>query len=287
MTRFELYMLKSGRMERHQGETDAMVRGTLLEPVVAEMVRRRHPDWRVVYFDQERPTYYRLPGFRIGATPDALVEMDNLRTANLQLKTASEDAFNEYWLDPDTGEVIPPLWIGVQAVVETMLMGLSEAMVAVMVLTRRGALKLYEVPVPLSMGLWKRVQQETQILFADIAAGNEPDPDFSKDGNVIENVYRRSMLERRDMVEHSGLDDEIRRFHAAREAIAVQKKIIDDLSPRIRYALGNAEGLFTENFTVDAPTVGRAGYQVKPTTYRALKVKHRTTPQEEISNGRF
>lgn len=288
LTRFDLYMQKAGRLDRPQKETDAMYRGTVLEPVVARMVRDRHPEWKVEYQHQEAPVYYRAPALRIGATPDAFCRRTGEQfLTNLQLKTASEEAFEAFWLDPDTKEVIPPLHVALQALVESMLTQCPASMVAVMVLTRRGHLKLYEAEIPQSMRLWQRVLVEVQQFWDDIAAGREPDPDFSRDGDVIENVYRRSMLERRDMVEHSGLDDEIRRFHAAREAIAVQKKIIDDLSPRIRYALGNAEGLFTENFTVDAPTVGRAGYQVQPTTYRALKVKRRTAPQEEISNGRF
>jgi predicted phage-related endonuclease len=51
-------------------ETANMVRGTLFEDDVVELIRRRHPDWIILYPVEG---YYRDPASRLGCTPDVFV----------------------------------------------------------------------------------------------------------------------------------------------------------------------------------------------------------------------
>ena len=83
-TRYGLWALKSGRLRQDPGETDAMRRGRLLEPVAVQLMRELRPAWTI----EPCATYFRDAGERIGATPDAFaVDPDRAGFGVLQIKS--------------------------------------------------------------------------------------------------------------------------------------------------------------------------------------------------------
>lgn len=277
-TPYSLWAEKTGRLSPDDDETEAMERGNFMEPVAVAMVRKRYTDWTVTY-DNDR-AYYRDAERRIGATPDAFLERpDRFGTGNMQIKSASEEAFEKYWLDHDTDDVIPPLWIAVQAIVEAQLTGCNWAVVALVVLTRRGTLRLYVIDIPIHPKLWNRLVAKVSEFWSMVASGAEPEPDWMRDGATVLDVYRDSTPDRRDLTSDLELDAMVFEYRQARAAEAAQKKIADELRPRIVRALGNAEIGETVNWELSARTSHRAGHTVPPTSTRVLRVK----PRENLS----
>lgn len=273
-TPYGLWAEKTGRVSGEVEETDAMERGILLEPVAVAMVCKRHPDWTVTY-ENDR-AYYRDPDLRIGATPDAFVDIPGrLGRGNFQIKTASEDAFRQFWQDPDTKEVIPPTWIAVQAIVEANLTSCDYAMVALVVVTWRGALKLYEVEIPLHQKLWGRLTDAVADFWKLVASGAEPPIDWERDGEIVLDVYDSSYLDRRDLTSDLDLDAIVGRYKGLKEEAAEATKKADVLKPQIIYALGNSEAGITAGWEISARTQDRSAYTVKASTMRPLRIKPR------------
>ncbi|MBA1141726.1 YqaJ viral recombinase family nuclease [Mesorhizobium neociceri] len=268
-TPYALFMEKTGRLSPDDEETEAMERGNLMEPVVVALIRKRFPEWTVIY-ENDR-AYYRDPARRIGATPDAFVDRpDRAGTGNCQIKTASEDAFKEFWLDPDTGEVVPPTWIAVQAITEAQLTGCAWACVALVVITWRGTFQLHIVDIPIHLRLWNRLIAKVGDFWTMVASGEEPEPDWQRDGEVVMDVYRDSMPGRRDLTGDDFVDATVADYRACKEAAGAATKRADILRPIIIRALGNAEIGLTANWEVSARTTHRSGSQS-----RVLRIKPR------------
>lgn len=273
-TPYSLWAEKTGRLSPDDEETEAMERGNLMEPVVVAMVRKRHPDWIVTY-ENDR-AYYRDPELRIGATPDASIERrDRTGRINCQIKTASEEAFKSFWLDPDTSEIIPPTWIAVQAITEAKLTGCAAACVALVVITWRGTLQLHIVDIPMHDRLWKRLVGRVAQFWAMVEDGQYPDIDWLRDGPAVMEVYRDSQPDRRDLTGDTELDAMVAEYQSARAGAAVQTAIAVELRPRIIRALGNSEAGDTLNWRISARTTHKDGHFVKPSQSRVLRVKPR------------
>ncbi len=273
-TPYSLWAEKTGRLSPDTEETEAMERGNLMEPVVVAMIRKRHPDWSVTY-ENDR-AYYRDPALRIGATPDAfLAHPDLFGTGICQIKTASESAFRDFWTDPDTGDIVPPTWIAVQAITEAKLTGCAWACVAVVVITWRGALQLHVVDIPMHDRLWKRLVAKVAEFWATVDAGGEPDPDWLRDGPAVLDVYRDSEPNRRDLTADPALDQLVADYKAAKEQEAGFAALANQIRPRLIAALGNAEQGETANWLISARTSHRDSYVVKPSSRRVLSVKKR------------
>ncbi|TIR23982.1 MAG: endonuclease [Mesorhizobium sp.] len=273
-TPYGLWAEKTGRVREDTEETEAMERGNLLEPVAVAMLAKRQPTWDIIY--KNNRAYYRDADQRIGATPDAFVRIPGrLGLGNLQIKTASEDAFRKYWLDSDTDEVVPPTWIAVQAIAEAKLTGCAYAMVAVVVVTWRGNLRLYVVDIPLHEKLWTRLVTEVGKFWALVGDGGEPPIDWQRDGEVVLDVYDSSYIDRRDLTSDTDLDGIVGRYKALKEKAAEATKQADVLKPQIIYALGNSEAGFTAGWEITARTQDREAYTVKASTMRPLRIKPR------------
>ncbi|RWH31613.1 YqaJ viral recombinase family protein [Mesorhizobium sp.] len=275
-TPYALFMEKTGRLSPDEEETEAMERGNLMEPVVVAMIRKRFPEWRITY-ENDR-AYFRDPEHRIGATPDAfIVRADRAGTGNCQIKSASEEAFKQYWVDPDTGEVVPPTWIAVQAITEAQLTGCAWACVALVVITWRGTFQLHIIDIPIHLRLWSRLVAAVGDFWAMVATGAEPDPDWKRDGDVVLDVYRASTPERRDLSSNAELDMLVNQYDRARVEAASAKAVVEQLRPIIIRSLGNAEIGETANWEISAKTSYR-----RTSLSRVLRVK----PRRDL-NGSF
>ncbi|HMM73246.1 MAG TPA: YqaJ viral recombinase family protein, partial [Rhodocyclaceae bacterium] len=210
-TAYQLWADKTGRIEP-QAETSAMRRGTEFEPVAIELLRYARQAWNVEY--PLGNSYFRDPQARLGATPDAFVTRpDRAGRGICQAKTVSRRAFLENWLDPDTGDVVLPLWIAVQAIVEADLTESSHACVLAIetpfelddlvegllaaeriVDVRRtlhdiafawlaqGKLGVHVIDVPVHPGVRARVREKVAEFWSVVDAGEHPLVDWDRDG---------------------------------------------------------------------------------------------------------
>jgi len=282
-TAFALWAEKTGKLSPDDDEdNEALQRGRYLEPVGVAMLRDKFPEWTVTYAADN--AYYRDPEARIGATPDAFAERpDKFGTGIVQIKSASEAAFRDHWLDPDTHEVIPPDWISVQAITEAKLTGSVWACVAVVVVTWRGNLKLYVVDIPLHDRLWNRLTSAIADFWQVADSGQHPDPDWMKDGRYVLDVFRTSIADRKDLTGDVDLDILIGRYREAKDRAAEFSKTAEILKPQIVYALGNSEAGETARWDFTARTQNRDSYTVKASSTRVLRVK----AKQGYTNDRF
>lgn len=244
--------------------------GLFLEWPVVEILKVVRPLWTIEYPLGNR--YYRDAKARLGATPDAFA-VDLERTGNgvVQIKTTSDDIYRREWIDPDTGDVVLPLWIAVQTIIEADLTGSTWACVAVLVRGRTNRLRIIDVPV--HAGIKRRVREAVAAFWAAVRAKQVPDVDWAKDGPTVLDVYRHSTPGRRDLTADIELDALCLRFDQARTQARTFSEEAAALRPRIIAALGNHSHGETKSWEISAPTVQRGGHVVQPSESRTVRLK--------------
>lgn len=266
-TRFELWMEKAGRTSEPKAETEAMIRGRVLEGPALDLLAIDRPTWRI-----ERPNIYlRDPAARLGATPDAYA-VDPARGGFgiVQVKTAEKGVFRRNWLDED-GEVEPPLWIVVQAVLEAHLAGAQWACVAVMVVSF--GLELHVIEVPIHAGVVRRLREEAAAFWQSIEANEPPEPDYGRDGALLAGLYRDDNGREVDLSADNMLPVLLAEREALREHMRAEKARMDEIDAEIVAKLGDHERGFLPGWSLKRPLVRRKGFYVEPTEYRRLSIK--------------
>lgn len=281
----EITMPPAGRGHAREGEAVAMM----------QMLR---PDWRVSY---PLAAYWRDPSKRIGATPDCLaVRPDRDGFGVVQVKTVDPIKYREQWIDPDTQEVVPPVWIAVQAIVEAKLTGASWAAVAVHRENWGSRPSVRLIDVPLHLGVWIRLCAEVISFWRSIQDDEPPHPDFRRDAAGIMRLY----ADAQDRISTLDGDKASRALEivAAREALKAReadggaaekdRKVLD---AELVWLMGNADtARLPDGRVIRAPTQRRvsldgdairkemgadwAAKRSKTATWRAVAVK---APKEE------
>ncbi len=269
---YQLWAEKTGRASPVE-QTGAMRRGNLLEPVVVQMLREERPDWLIQY--PLNRTFYCDEGERTGATPDAFgTRPDQGELGNIQLKTASDWAFRQNWLDPETREVRLPLWIAIQAIIEARLTGAHWAVVAVMVVGHE--IDLHIIDIPLDTKIMPAILEAVADFWTVVDSGAHPPINWLVDGKAVLDVYRDSDGSKADLSHVEGFDRLVAQYETAKREERAHAKDAEELKPRIIEALGNADWGETLNWEVKAPTTHRKAYEVKATSFRALRCKRKT-----------
>ncbi|MCV0395430.1 MAG: YqaJ viral recombinase family protein [Rhizobiaceae bacterium] len=280
-TAYGLWAEKSGRIPSDDQDNAILRRGRLLEPVVVEMLREDYPEWTIEYHRDN--AYWRDTADRIGATPDAFgTRPDAFGQGILQIKTVAEDKFRREWLDPDTGEVILPLWIAVQAIVEATLTGSAWASVAILVWGRGIELVVEDVPLDAGARVMARLRREVREFWRKVEAGEEPPIDWHHDGAAVLAVWSDSLPDRKDLTGVDEIDATIADYRASKDAANAAQQRVERLRPRILHALGSAEAGFTDNWDITARTSVRTGPNGQPVKSRVLRIH----PRENI-HARF
>jgi hypothetical protein len=218
--------------------------------------------------------YYRDPEARLGATPDCFAVDPERGRGVIQIKNPEPSAFKKGWKN-DIGELEPPMYATIQAIVEAHLTKAKWAAVAALVVGY--GIDLYIIDVPLHEGIIERVRAETAHFWRCVEFGKPPEPDFARDAETISMLYREaspgSELDLRQ-------DNEIGDLLAEREKIAAQnttnKKRGEAIKAELLHKIGSSERILVPGGVVTAKTVNRAGYTVQPTAYRDIRFRSAT-----------
>lgn len=268
---YQLWADKTGRASEDTEENGAMMRGRLLEPVVITMLRELRPDWRIEYTPNGM-TYYRRPDLRLGATPDAFATVPGHGGRGIvQAKTTSDYSFRANWIDPDTQEVVLPIWIAVQAIVEADLTGADWAVVAV--LTVGHGIDLHVIDIPIHEGVRKRLYSAVADFWRIVDEGRHPPIDWMKDGRAVLDVFRDSDGTEADLSAVEGFDQLVADYQIAKATAKRATEEAERIKPQIIEKLGNADIGETPQWRVTAKTQHRREYTVKASSSRVLRVK--------------
>lgn len=266
-TAFGLWAEKTDAIPQEDEATEAMERGIELEPIAVRRLAKLHPDWNV-----EQPNcYYRDPKTRLGATPDCFATDPTRKGFGvIQVKSVEPGKFRKDWRTED-GEVEPPLWIVVQAIIEASLTGAAWAAVAALVISY--GIELHLVEVPLHVGIIERIKSETTAFWRMVAEGQRPDPDYGRDGALISRLFDDPADVEVDLTADNRLPDLIVEDQAIGEELSAKGKRRKEIRAEIIHKLGNAAAARIATGRITAKLVNRKGYTVEPTSYRNIRFK--------------
>jgi predicted phage-related endonuclease len=267
---FKLWALKCGKAE-DEAETPAMRRGKLFEPVVIEILREDHPDWRL----HPATSYLWDDESRIGCTPDCYAERADIQGHGVvQIKTVGSYAFKRMWHDED-GDVAVPTWVAVQASVEAYLTGAVWAAVAALRLGD-GGIDIALCDIPLKPHLIHKIEDLVGEFWRRVDANDPYEPDFGRDRKLVFDLYAEGHgppIDLTDDAEFRQWLDTRARFkdlEKAGEVAATERKALD---ARIIHRMGNAPAASCASRIVSVKVVKKRAYSVKAQQYPLLSVK--------------
>lgn len=271
-TAYRLWAEHSGLVAPDVMETPAMKRGRLLEPVHLQLLREEFPTWNI----QPNRHFYAHEDDRIGATPDFIATRpDKPGFGNIQGKSVGNFAFKKGWTGPD-GDVMTPLWIGIQNSVENALNGASWGMVSAMSLGD-GGLDLYNEDLEPQPNVMRRLRVLVVDFFRRVADGRGYEPDYGKDAAIIAQIYRDDDGSEIDLSGSERIAELIAKrdpLKAAEKAGSDAKVERDRIDTELRLALGNAaRGRLADGRIVEAKVRKNPGYTVEPFQFRPIIIK--------------
>jgi len=273
LTPFKLWALKSGKVP-DPAENSAMRRGKLFEPVVLELLREDHPDWKL----NKTQGYYWDDETRIGCTPDVDgTRPDVYGYGIVQIKTVNFYAWDKRWHDEDHNIAVPT-WVAIQASVEAYLTGSTWAGAAAF-WTGNDELEVVYVEVPLKPHLIHRIEDLVGDFWRRVAENDPYPPDFGQDRKLVLDLYTQGKASALDLTG----DEDFRNLLVRREGLkslektgekaAKDRKMID---AQIVHRLGNASAAICGGRSVDITIVSKRSYTVKAQQYPLLTVNGST-----------
>jgi hypothetical protein len=272
LSAYELHHLKAGTIAADQTETGPMRRGRPLEEVAVKFLQEERPAWAVRgNIVGEGGRFYRDVEAGLSCTPDAFViDPEREGTGICQIKSVEPSVYRSRWRGDD-GQVEVPLYVAVQAVQEAFLTGATWAVVCPLVIGF--SIEMPVLEVPLHRGLTERLISEVGAFWRGIRAGTPPDPDYAKDGALLERFWAGAGEE----VDLSS-DNEIPALVAERERLSAEKgaaeKRLKEIKTQLFAKLGNAAfGRLGDGRLLTAKRVTRGAYSVEASSYVDLKIK--------------
>lgn len=253
-------------------------RGRLLESAVAAAVEEDFPQWKL----SKAGAYYRDPSIRLGATPDFFVEGDPRGLGVIQAKTVAPSAFKKSWTEDG-----PPFWIACQTITEMMLTGAKWGAVAALVVDPfRMDCKVY--PVPRHPGMERRIREATAEFWINTDAGFEPAFDYAKDADLIASLYPDAVPLK--PIDLTG-DNHLPVLLAERAEIKARGKVdearLKEIDAEVKAKMADAEIATIDGFTITNKVTSRSAYEVKATSYRALRITDHRPKEEATASDEF
>jgi predicted phage-related endonuclease len=253
---------------------EILERGHILEPAVAEFVRRQRPAWKIA----KNEDYLHSPHWRLGATPDYWVHCPERGIGVLQCKAVAMPQYREKWQDG------PPMGFILQTAQEVLLAGESMRQAVASPAVGWGAIGVLAVgnydhdgavfEFERNSGAEARIIRAATSFWDDIANGRQPKPDFAKDQDVIRALYPRDNGQAVDLTGDNRLAfllEERERLLAEIKTAAPAEKEVEAINAEIRAKLGDAAIATIPGWEITHKTQKRKA--VPECEFRVLRVK--------------
>jgi predicted phage-related endonuclease len=236
----------------------SMRRGRILEAGVAVAVAEERPQWTL----EKALSYHRMPGHRIGATPDYFIRSTDPAEAGLgilEIKTVNP----EMW---DRWHARPPLAYMLQCLVQQMCTGADYGWIACMVTS--ASLPVYYTPVPRHRAAEERIKAAAAAWWAEFDSGRlapaaeaaELD-DMLDDGSSIAldgNNQLPALLDERELLKQS---------------LSAEEKRVKEIDDTIKKAIGRARTAWLPNWAISYQTQHRKETLIPARDIRVLRVR--------------
>jgi hypothetical protein len=259
----------SGRVPMESADNPMTARGRRLEPIAAEMLAE--DGYSIV-----RPKmglYANHPAFdgRFVASPDAVAwALEKDAPGIVEIKVVSELVYRDRWSDG------PPLEVELQHQAQfAACEGAEWGVIAALVI---GAfrLDLIAYPTQRNEGAVKLIEGAARALLDILAAGEMPEPDTHESAAKVLQALHPIDPSREITLTGSDLEEASRRFNdwqrAAAERLAAEKIEKDSKAWFLAMAKDASRILIGNDCRVEIKDVTRAGFTVKPSTYRQVKM---------------
>ena len=255
-THLQVYLSKT--RDENQGDNPAMRRGRIMEPAVAAAVAEEHPEWAGLM--RKAGEYWRLPGLRLGSTPDYYIgEPGTQGFGLLEAKSVSPEQF-EKW-----GEG-PPLAYTLQVAAQMMTCRAAWGVIAIIVMNR--GLDLHTFPVPRVAAAEVKIAEAVRRFWARIDTGEQPPPVMPWDRSTLARLYPRDNGTTLDL----SSDNELPGLLAERSALMVTRRRLDEINDTIRVKMGEAAKARLPGWSISYATQHRKAYSVPEADIRVLRV---------------
>ena len=265
----QLYAEKCQLKPQSIADNGPLRRGRWFEAAAFEALPEFRPGWTEI---TRSSIYIRDPENRIGCTPDGTFVDENGEFGVAQVKTLSRQKWREEWR-ADGDEIKVPFWITLQAFVEATLMNASKAaIVAFLADEFNPDMAIVEFDCPANT--YPRITKAAARFWNYVNNREAPPADYAKDGDAIAMLYTGSQ----PVLDLTG-DDGFAKLLAQRDAIVTRRKAAEEeeaeIKARIVEGLRDAEAVLCGDHYVTYKLIERAGFTVKPTSYRKLSVGKR------------
>jgi len=244
-------------------ENGAMRRGRLFEGAALEYLKEEKPAWVI-----DRPNFFVAdPETRLACTPDALVMDPAIDGAlNVQIKTISRPTF-ERW------DGVAPLGYVLQVTAENMLVDAAAGVLCVLVVSNFDAeLKLFDVPR--HPAAEARIVAIAAEFWDDVAKGRRPAPDFTRDADLIAEMFPRpDPAKTIDLTDDNRLLEILPLRETLKDTIDGARKELDGLDAEVKFKIGDAEVAELPGWRLTWRLEERKAYTVEASDRRVLRVK--------------
>jgi len=243
-----------------------MRRGRWLERVVGEAVAELRPEWTV----EPVNAYYRDPTLRLGASPDFWILGDPRGRGVLQAKSVAPSVIAKTW---DQGRV-PPEWIVWQLRTEMLMTDAAFGAIGALVVDPF-AMDCFIFEIARDAEAEQLIIATVERFWDNVRRGIEPEPDFSRDAEVIKALTRKvtpGLV--RDLSHHNELPELLETRAALCTSIKDIQARVDAINAEVQYLLGDAEqasGL--TGWRITYKLENRKEYTVKARTGRVLRIR--------------
>jgi predicted phage-related endonuclease len=265
-TSLKLYAEQRGTEFDPPAESLIMRRGRWLERVVGEATAELRPGWTV----EPVNAYYREPTLRLGASPDFWILGDDRGTGVLQAKSVAPSVLAKTW---DQGRV-PPEWIVWQLRTEMLLTNASFGAISALVVDPF-AMDCHIFEIARDAEAEQLIITAVEKFWDSVTRGIEPEPDFSRDAEVIRALTRHvtpGLI--RDLSHHNELPELLEQRAALMDSIEQMAARKEAIEAEVKYLLGDAEqasGL--DSWKITYKLESRKEYVVKARSGRVLRIR--------------
>jgi YqaJ-like viral recombinase domain len=266
---FELYMEKTGLVRADPMlEEGPLLRGQMMEQIALQMIKRRKPEWELLANPIPGGFYFRDPDKKLGATPDCFVRNEDKVPGIIQIKSVEPSIFRRTWLQDD--ELVVPLWIAIQAMVEAIL---TKSEIAYVCPIRVGfSIDIDLIEIPIRPDVMATVDKALEEFWLRLAEARPPEPDYKRDAKILAQLIPGDDGSTISLAHDNAFVDATQRRQSLKARIKADEEELKECETLMKASMGAATIATTADHIVSFKSQHRKAYTVPASTFRVLRV---------------
>jgi putative phage-type endonuclease len=265
MTEFELWHNKKNAVVGTSIDNERVKWGTRLEHSIAAGIAEDQ-GWVV----EQMKEYLSNPHLRIGSSFDYIIKnADGTPHGLLEIKNVDGLVYKNTWVENEDGSIEAPLHIELQVQHQMLLSNAPLAYIGALVGGNRVVLTKRERNEKVINGILERVIKFWQSINAD----QPPTPDFTKDSEYIISALQyaepNKVVDASADADIAALAEEYRALGEVEKSAATKRS---EIKARILLAVGDAEKVLGNGFSISLGMVGPADVSYRRDGYRGFRL---------------